>query len=655
MAQTATMDFFQHQDDARRKTSLLIAYYGLAVLLIILGVYLAFAATLLGVQAKTGAEMSPARLWHPEIFLWVSGSTIAVVALGTLFKIQQLKTGGRAVAHMMGARPVEPATADPDERRLLNVVEEMAIASGVPVPAVFVLEAERGINAFAAGFSTADAVVAVTRGCMRELSRDELQGVIAHEFSHILNGDMRLNIRLMGVLHGILVIALIGYWIMRTTMHSSSHARSGKKGNAAPIALLGLAVMAVGYIGIFFGKLIKSAVSRQREFLADASAVQFTRNADGISGALKHIGRYAGGSHVGNRHAEEASHFFFADGLKHSLIGLMATHPPLAERIRRIDPSFDGSFDRTPAGLQETEQPAGLAGIGAPVPPSVATAPGGRFAVQPDAVVSSVGAPTPEHLDYAASLIAALPAPLVDATRRPGGACAAAYSLLLSTHAVVRRTQLEHLALHAGELVYGETLKLCVLTAGLPPGARLPLMDLSMAGLKRLSRKDYHTFTACVKELVQADRQIDLFEYTLQRGIQRHLDPVFGQTRPPRVRHTTLNPLMASCVHLLSCLAGWGADSPAEAENAYRAGMRALATQDTPDMVPPDECGLEMLDDALTVLNAASAPLKKRILTACVTCIGADGFITVEEAELIRAIADTLECPIPPLLAGQNI
>ena len=631
------MDFFESQDDARKKTSLLVLYYVLAVVLIILAVYVAFAATFIGVKAKTGGEIALRQLWNPQFFLWVVGGALAVVIAGTFYKISQLSEGGAAVARMMGGRPIRPGGTNSNERKVLNIVEEMAIASGVPVPPVFVLAGEKGINAFAAGFTPGDAVIGVTSGCIEQLSRDELQGVIAHEFSHILNGDMRLNIRLMGVLNGILVIGLVGYWIMRSTLGTGRRSRSGSKGNSMPIAVLGLVIMAIGFIGVFFGKLIKSAVSRQREFLADASSVQFTRNPLGISSALKKIGGYTAGSRIISPHAEEASHLFFSNGMAQSFANLLATHPPLTERIRRLDASFDPE--------RVTQQAA-------PPRSAASAAHGGvtRFAVDPGTVVSHAGSPTAKHIAYAGALMAAMPRDLLESAREPFGARAVIYALLLNQDAEARDRQLKHLSQHADTAVNSETLRIGDALTRIGPQCRLPLVDMAMTALKALSGKQYSVFDENVKHLVQADRQVDLFEYTLQHMIRRYLDPVFHKRKPDRVRFTDMRTIAPKCVELLSCLAGWGADDAAAAEHAFACGIRELNLQQTIPMIPPDSCGLQMLDDALDQLVRASGAIKKKILAASVACIGADGKVTLEEAELIRAVAASLGCPIPPFL-----
>ncbi|MDE0839521.1 MAG: M48 family metallopeptidase, partial [Kiritimatiellae bacterium] len=450
------MNFFQSQEHARRQTAQLVVYYALAVVLIIAGVYMAIALTFIGVssQAQHATAEAP-RLWNGELALGVTIGTLLIVLMGSVFKVIQLGKGGAAVAESLGAREVNPSTTNKDERKLRNIVEEMSIASGVPMPRIFVMDNEDGINAFAAGFSIDQAVVAVTSGCIQQLTRDELQGVIAHEFSHILNGDMRLNIRLMGVLNGILIIGMLGYFVMRMTLGGGRSSRSDKKGGAIPIAVMGLIIMAVGYIGVLFGKLIKAAVSRQREFLADASAVQFTRNPDGIANALKKIGGFDDGSRVQHAKAEQASHFFFANGVRQSFVGLFATHPPLEERIRRVDPAFDGELkanerDAAPAASAHE----GLSGFaGASATPE-------RIAVSAEQVVDRIGTPTPEHVAYARRLLDELPASLVDAAHEDFGSRAVVYALLLDRRDAIQSAQLTALQASADADVFAEVERL---------------------------------------------------------------------------------------------------------------------------------------------------------------------------------------------------
>lgn len=636
------MDFFEHQEQARRNTSLLVFYYVLAVVLIILAVYAAFSIIFIGMHAKGGRQVDLARLWNPDLFLWVVGITLAVVVSGTLFKIAQLAGGGKAVADMLGGRPINRNTTDPDERKALNVVEEMAVASGIPVPPVFLLEGESGINAFAAGFNPGDAVIGVTRGCLRELSRDQLQGVVAHEFSHILNGDMRLNIRLMGVLNGILVIALIGYGILRTGAGTRVRSRSRDNRGGAAILILGILLMIIGYVGVFFGKLIKSAVSRQREFLADASAVQFTRNPAGIAGALNRIAGYSAGSRLHTSKAQETSHFFFSNGVAKSLVGLMATHPPLKERIRRIDSSFlDGSV----GGARTSAMTAGAKSSPTGVPAAVVSG----FAADADEVVARIGAPRTEHLAYASKLIGDLPEMMAEAAREPFGARAVVYSLLLDREEGARGIQVKRLSEHADPAVYDETIKLASTALSIRAELRLPLVDLAVSSLKELSEAQYQAFKTNVTALVGADSRIDLFEYVIQRMILRYLEQVFHGARPPSVKYHSVDSVGPACGRLLSCLAHWGTGNTDSARSAFAGAVARLKAGEM-SMNAIDSCGLDTVDRALDVLNRASAPVKRRIVEACTVCVGADGRVTVEEAELLRAIADSLDCPIPPFL-----
>ncbi len=337
------MDFFAQQARARKNTKVLVVYFVIAVLCIIASVYIVSLLIFYG-TASQEPDSSPVELvlWDPQLLLYVVLGTLGVVVAGSLYKTLALAKGGSAVAESLGGRLVPADPADPDERKLRNVVEEMAIAAGVPVPKIYVLDDEQGINAFAAGHTPGDAALGVTRGCITLLDRDELQGVIGHEFSHILNGDMRLNLRLMGVIFGIVCLAVVGRILL--------YSRGGRGRN--PLMLLGLALIVIGAIGVFFGRLIQAALSRQREFLADASAVQFTRNPAGLSGALQKIGGF--GSKVESAHAGEASHMFFGNGVGKPFLNALATHPPLDQRIRAIDPDWDGTFESITTGLNST-------------------------------------------------------------------------------------------------------------------------------------------------------------------------------------------------------------------------------------------------------------------------------------------------------------
>jgi Zn-dependent protease with chaperone function len=668
------MDFFERQDQARRSTRRLTVYFTLAVILIVAAIYIAVIAIVYAFSVNRILER-PFQWWDPDMFLWVTGATVSVVMIGSLYKIFALSQGGEVVARWLGGRLLDSDTPNPQERRLLNVVEEMAIASGISVPSVFLLEEEKSINAFAAGFTPGDAVIGVTSGTLQILSRDELQGVIAHEFSHILNGDMRLNIRLIGVLNGILVIAMIGYGILRGTRSSSS-----KKDGGAAVLAFGAALFIIGYVGVFFGKLIKSAVSRQREFLADASAVQFTRNPDGIAGALRKIGGLAHGSRIASPKAEEASHLFFSDGmhgkaspflsmrtrkppvLTQNAFGFMATHPPLETRIKRIDPSFDGKFLSVHFPSKEALEARDKKELAAPAAtPAALTQPAGAptipiIPVIPQQMTQLFGKLTEAHLAYASLLLSKLPSRLTAQVHEPASARIIIFALLLSNDSDTRRAQFQLLNESKDPLLSSEaTLEASTLIDRCPPEARLPLVDLALPALRTLSPSQYQEFTELVEKLVKADQKINLFEYTLQHILRRHLEPHFNKTPPPAARYDSLAPLTHEISLLLSSLARAGQDSEQEAQHAFVQGVKELSRSRLKLSWLEQEEGFEALSNALDRLNRVTPLLKRRLLRACGVCVSHDGQITLQEGELLRAIADALDCPMPPFLAGQTV
>ena len=655
-------DFFDRQDQAHRRTGRLVLLFGAAVVAIILAVYAAFTGILVASGSKTPENIPP--LLDPMRLVVVAAITGTVILLGSLFKVFSLREGGAPVARSLGGRLVDGTTSDPSERRLLNIVEEMALASGTPVPAVYVMDDEPGINAFAAGYAPGDAVIGVTRGAIDHLDRDQLQGVIAHEFSHVLNGDMRLDLKLLGTLHGILLLALIGQILMRVVSYGGSSRSSrddDKKDNGAmAFFLMGVALFAIGYIGVFFARLIKSAVSRQREFLADASAVQFTRNPEGIAGALKKIGGLSEHGLIKSPGAEEASHMFFGAAVA-SISSLMASHPPLEERIKRLDPNFDGVFPEVAedehvevAGptASKRKSDAGIGGLGKILPGvNIPGGLGGAIVMPAMAAVASVGAPKPEHMAYAADLLAGLPPLVTAASREPFGAACMIYATLLDADDDVRARQLAIVDGSGAPGMAAETTRLADALATLGPEARLPIVDLAIPALRGLSPDQYDRFRLSVFHLVQADNRLSLFEFALGRVLFRHLHRQFKQTPPAQIRYTAIGPLMSRASYLLATIAWIGQDDPAAVQAAYAAGLEKIGPTDAAPTLPArEQCSISSLDGVLDELAAASPPIKKRVLEGCAATIAADGKVTVEEGELLRAIADSLDCPMPPLL-----
>lgn len=628
------MDFFAHQEQAQRKTTQLLALYALAVAAIVLAVYAVFSMAL-----------HQGLYWDAELFAAVAGGTVLVVATGSLIKTSELSQGGRAVAEALGGQRVDSAGADPNARKLINIVEEMAIASGIPVPPVYIMEEEAGINAFAAGYAPGDAVVAVTRGALQQLTRDELQGVMAHEFSHILTGDMRLNVRLIGVLHGILAIALVGYGAMRLAPYFSggNRNRDSKGGNAglgimAAMFAIGLALIIIGYIGVFFSNLIKSAVSRQREFRADAGAVQFTRNPPGLGGALLRIAGYKPQGQLAHHGAPQASHMFFVNGVRSFAASLFATHPPLEQRVQRILPDFKGNYEQYGAALATGK-------ISASPPPENAAA----FNASPAQIKPMVGAPQPEDMANAAEYLAAIPGTLAIAAREPFGASALLYSLLLDADPTVRTRQLHELAQSTPAALVTEVRRLSPLLGNLAPHMRLPLASLSMPALRALSPQQYKQLRATVYALTTADARLSVFEFALQRMLLRHLARTFNQPPPPAPQISNIAKLQAPLSTVLQVLAAAGEPDSSRAHSAFKTALQHLLPTAQDAATPSDPPTLGELDNALDHLANATPQLKRSIVAACVDCAATDGKLAVAEYELLRAITDSLDCPLPPL------
>jgi Zn-dependent protease with chaperone function len=647
------MDFFARQDRARRNTKLLVAYFTVAVILIIAAVYLVTAGLFLRGRYEPGTI---SWLWDAKLFWGVTLGMLAIILGGTLYKVSEVSEGGAAVAKMLGGRPLHPNTDDEDERKLLNVVEEMAIASGTPVPEVYVLEQEESINAFAAGHSTNDAAIGVTRGCMRLLNRDELQGVIGHEFSHILNGDMRLNLRLIGIVHGILCVAILGRVLLRTGTSSSSD--SNRKGSN-PLPLIGLALLVIGSIGVLFGRLIKSAVSRQREFLADAAAVQFTRNPAGLSGALKKIGGYVFGSRLLTPRAEEASHLYFGNGLNEAWFGLMSTHPPLPDRIRAIDPTFDGQFPEVLSERAQVRRKA-AAEAGLPVAAQLAAEISGAGLAERRAqhiaaptIVAHVGNVTPQHLEYAAHFHAAIPETIAHTLHEPMGAAAAVLALMLTSDPAVQQPQRQVIQRMFDPAMEARVVELHAFICKQDPAIKLPLLTLTLSALRRLSAEDYERFEQCVRAVGEADCEIDLFEYTVLKALVRHLEPHFKPRDREIVQFYSMTPLLSDCAVLLSALAHSGHTESDAVVKAFATGLPRLRHGVSGlQLLRQADCGLGPVDEALRRLAQAVPQIKKNVLDACAHTVAADGVIHPHEAELLRAIADALDCPIPPFVKG---
>jgi len=653
------MNYFQEQERARRQSKVLVVMFIFAVFGVVFAMNTVFLIALVALEAFPRNANILQVVFSPYSVL-ISFVTLFIIGIVGLFRYNKLKGGGASVAEWLGGRPVNPATSDPLERQLLDVVEEMALAAGCAVPEVYILDQEPGINAFAAGLNTDDAVVAVTRGTLEVMERDELQGIIGHEFSHILHGDMVLNVRMVSVLAGIAAIGTIGGFLMRLVFRG----RIRLRGKAAAILLViivaGLAMWLIGLVGVLFSKLIQSALSRKREYLADASAAQFTSNPEGIAKALKKIWASDQGSMIDSVHAGEASHFFFGSVVKK--FDWFSTHPKLEQRIAKLEPGWAPNDDEEMALsslVQERLQKvhAGILasaeqGTGAPsdllndaiYSPLAAQ---GQMQVAPAAVVASVGAPTPQHAQYAHEVRQAIPRELVDAAHDPAGAVQVVFALLLDRgDEQVRLGQVAGLKDRLGPEQSTGVVALFDKVFHLPERERLPLLEMALPTLRRLDEAAQIALTENMHSLIWADEVVDRFEAVLEVLIWRELKPGY---RKRQVRYNRVDQIRGGAANLLSLLAISGSDDEAEQQVAFAKGMTVLGEPQRAMSQGP-MADPQHLREMLEELDWASPTVKQALVQACTETVLADGIVVPGEAEFLRAVCRGLGVPMPPML-----
>jgi len=646
------MNFFDHQRAAKGTTLKLVFLFVVAVVAMVAGIDGAVAIAMAYKQFDASSILGAVVV--------VTAITLVLIAGRMFFKMLSLRQGGAAVAASLGAVPVDPTTTDRQLRRLVNIVEEMALASGVPVPRLFVMPREPGINAFAAGFTPADAAITVTGGALSQLNRDELQGVIGHEFSHILNGDMRLNIKLIGLLAGILLIGMIGLRFLQFGGRGSD-----SKG-AAPIVALAFAMMVLGFIGVFFANLIKAAVSRQREWLADASAVQFTRQTTGLEGALKKIAGVPTGSVLRNaRGAAEVSHMLFGEGAKRSFASLWATHPPLVERIKALDPTFDPRevaqlqqryAQQPPDGLAEDVAagfvPAGSAlGRSAPAPSAPAPAPD-RRRVSPEQVAARAGTFTPADLDYGAALHGRLPAEIRALATQPTTAPVAVLALLLAPpREPLHARQLDSVAHRLGPTQARDAAALAGRMAKLPHELRLPFVALALPQLATHPREYQDAIVAALNDLAVADGTVTMFEYCVTRLVWSYLLDAADPSRRSKVGNGSLADVRPLVTTLLATLAVAGGADQDTTGRAFHGALRRLYGDAATAENPRRLSWQQTLDGGWAALDALEPKAKQALVEAMVVAVLDDGTVSASEAELLRAACGLMHVPLPALLA----
>ncbi|GAB2465520.1 M48 family metallopeptidase [Jatrophihabitans fulvus] len=619
------MNFFERQDAARGSSTKLVVLFVLAVVAIVAVVDVAtFVAT------RWAGYASP---WG-----WVatmSAITVLLIGGGTLTKLVALRGGGAAVAQSVGAVPVDPTSSDPRLRRFVNVVEEMSIASGVPMPRLFVLEREQGINAFAAGYRPDDAAIAVTAGALERLDRDELQGVIGHEFSHVLNGDMRLNVRLIGLLYGILLLALVG---SRFLMFGGGRSRDSK-GN--PLLIIALLFVVVGFVGQFFARLIQAAVSRQREWLADASAVQFTRQTVGLEGALRKIAGLPEGSALADRHSEQqVGHMLFGEG-RARFSSLFATHPPLEERIAALTGVPVEQI--TAPGPGAGQAPPAAAGFGGPSAATDGVAGPPPVALHPPTVSARVGTLTHDDISRGARLNDRIPARARALAEQRSTAVPLVLALLLDPRPDVRQAELAAVARELGPQAAGDADAIATELAGLDRALALPLAHLAVPQVVTRPEPERAAVARAVDGLVHADGRVSAFEYSLSRLLTVHL------VGPPRPARASVAAVDAAVTTLLAVVAASGNADPAAAERAFAAGTAVALGGEQVAFRPPAQ-PWDALDSAWPLLASLPPSRRRALVEGVVTAVADDGRVTVAEAELLRVTCGVLGCPLPPLL-----
>jgi Zn-dependent protease with chaperone function len=634
------MDFFEHQARARRKTRSLALLFILAVALVTAAVTLvvAIAMRLLGSGDIAGTMPNADWLNNDPALLWKTAiGTVLFIVTASLYRLAQLRDGGARVAEALGGNLVSAEDTEPGRRRLYNVVEEMAIASGLPVPAVYVLEHEPGINAFAAGMTPSDAAVAVTRGSIDQLDRDELQGVVAHEFSHILHGDMRLNSILMGYLFGILAVGMVGRSVLRSGGRRGF--RSGRSRGGGVLVLAGLALTIVGSAGVFVGRIIQAAVCRQREFLADASAVQFSRQSGGLAGALKKIASGTGGSFLASGRAQEVSHMLIAPG-RSFLTGLFATHPPVEARLRALGQASI-----------EAARPVAAADTNAATTPSAATS--GFAALTPDAVTEAVGRPGEPQVAFAAGLERMLPAVVWEAAHNRAGAAPLIMAMLMAEDVRIREHQLALLGVRFGKPFLAETLSLESALGSLAHNLRLPLLDLTFPALRSMNQARRDFLLETVDRMIEIDGHVAPFEAAMVGALRsrvRDLEPEAAQ-RSPSDEHAS-----QAAVRLLAGFAMEGHSQADAASRAFAAGLDALGplTPAVRPAMPADAPNGTEMRQALNQLDSLPPALKRVLVRALATAAASDGHYASRELEILRAVCGILHCPLPPLVLERD-
>jgi Zn-dependent protease with chaperone function len=626
------MNFFEHQKKARQHTFYLVVLFVLAIVALVVIVLL----FLLGLYANAihiplaVFFADPLRYMENKTIIEITLGVVAFVAIGSLYKYLSLSSGGKNVAIGLGGKQLSFNSATAHERVLLNVVEEMSIAAGISMPTVYILE-EDSINAFAAGLTFDDAVIGVTRGTVEKLNRNELQGVIAHEFSHIFNGDMRLNLHLTALLHGILLIGLTGWMILRSM--SRVRVSSNKKGGGgAYILVLGVGLLAIGYVGTFFGSLIKASVSRKREYLADATAVQYTRYPEGIGSALKKIAHYS--SRLQAPTAETYSHFYFAEGVSSFFGGLMATHPPLRDRIKKIEPYWDGVIpDYSKRELREEKKEKKLDKEKKEhiVKGAIAT------------IMMHIGEIKEKDIEQVHAEIKALDSKILDRLNDPLGAQAVVLSLFYNPD--YKEEIFDILQKENRYLLFEFANFMREKHGGLEDKSAL-IISLATNALKNLSLEQYLEFKKIMKVFIEVDNEVSLFEWSLQCIIERPIEIHLGIRNVPKSAHSHLGAVKEEVEILFSMLMHMQYADDNEAKEAFDKTKKAINAGALQYHLR-EQINHTLFIKSIEAIETVKPGVAERIFEGVLHCIKIDGIVTATENTFIHAIAQLMQVPLP--------
>ncbi len=648
------MNYEDHQELAKSQTAQLLFYLAVGTIGVVFTTSVA-ASMWFYARVSTTAGRNAA--------LVAAMLTLGAIILSSISKGAQIRHGGgEYLAASMGGYPIDLTTKGPSERQLVNIVEEIAVASGLPVPTLFILHDEMGINAFAAGWNADNAVIGVTRGALVYLTRDELQAVIAHEFSHVANGDMKVKTRIIAWVYGIGSLSTMGRGLLRFIPRSGA--------NGAALAMFGGAVvlMVLGAIGGWFASLMQAAVNREREHLADASAVQYTRDSESLANALKKIAALGSKNEIQAAHASEAAHLFFETPFSRA----SKTHPPLHQRIAALSPAWDGSLP----DLAELEDRAGkyvsithlghalpdlVGGVAAPVTGPLAEATNGvgeAIAGPLDNIVetavvagafgaSSDGQPSDAHLHHARRILDEIPSETRTQLHTPEGAVAAVLGLLISPLPEHRERELgravELTGFPAEVLVAGSTI-----IGSLDRRLRLPAIDIALASVRRAPDDVQDLLRETISDFTASSPDADLFRWMLRRSVLRHLEDSEAQGTIEHHRLLVELPDEASLVY--AALAAYNSAGDAQVGRAYLAAHEAAGLERPEAMPHPSHLTVARLDVALDALAEMNHDNRFRFVTGAIAAAELDGAISADEAALVRVVADSVRMAMPPLL-----